>query len=48
MSLLSGLYAIFDPDTSNDYTDGDFWTIQVNPYDDEIDVPKLGNARVYR
>ena len=48
MSLLSGLYAIFDPDTSNDYTDGDFWTIEVFPADDIVDVPKLGNARVYR
>ena len=48
MPLLSGLSAIFDPDTTNDYTDGDFWTIEVFPQDDIVGVDKIGNARAWR
>jgi len=48
MSLLSGLSVIFDPDTSNDYTDGDFWTIEVFPQDDIVGIEKIGNARAWR
>jgi len=48
MPLLSGLSAIFDPDTGNDYTDGDFWTIEVFPQDDIVGVDKIGNARAWR
>ena len=48
MPLLSGLYAIFDPDTGNDYTDGDFWTIEVFPSTDLTSNPVIGNARAWR
>ena len=48
MPLLNGLSVIFDPDTSNDYTDGDFWTIEVFPQDDIVGVPKIGNAKIWR
>ena len=48
MPLLSGLYAIFDPDTGNDYTDGDSWVIEVFPQDDLTTVDKIGNARAWR
>jgi len=48
MPLLSGLYAIFDPDTGNDYTSGDFWDIEVFPQSDLTTISKIGNARAWR
>jgi len=48
MSLQSGLYAVFDPDTNNTYGSGDYWTIEVFPVTDEVGVQKIGNARAYR
>jgi len=48
MPLLSGLYAVFDPDTSNTYTTDDFWTIEVFPLTDRVGVPKIGSARLWR
>lgn len=48
MPLVSGLSVLFDPDTSNSYGDGDYWTIEVFPQDDIVNVAKVGNARAWR
>jgi hypothetical protein len=48
ISLLNGLSVVFDPDTSNDYTTGDYWTIEVFPYTDETVGSLIGNARMKR
>lgn len=48
IDLLSGLSVVFDPDTGNDYTDGDFWTIEVFPLTDDVAVSKIGSARLHR